>query len=119
MTQLGISADVSLPNSSKSVVSADAFTLGAVPALLTMPSKISDAKKRLSDFISHYLPVVKAYCDDLNNHRDNNALLNEFSCIINHIHNVLRGQSFLGQGKAVSFWTLIFIEIEQKYFSIL
>lgn len=114
--KLGIYNDIALPNKSTKNIDTDLPTLGIIPSLLIMPNKIAEAKERLSKFMGYYLPVVKTYCEKLDKDMTNDILLGEFSYVVSHIHNVLRGQRFLGQEMSVNFWILLFIEIEQKYF---
>lgn len=116
MQDRGICGDISFPSSVKGAVGVNPLTAGVLPALIGTPGKVAEGKKRLSDFLCCYLPALKACCDEIDEHGGETALLSKLADILNHMRNVLRAQRFLGQGKAVSFWTLILIEIEEKYF---
>lgn len=114
--KLGIYSNTVLPTNNTKNAGSDTFPLGFIPSLLTLPDKSFEAKERLSGFIGYYIPIIKSFCKRLNENLFDNDLFNEFSYTINHIHNVLRSQRFLGQEFTVNFWTLAFIEIEKSYF---
>lgn len=111
MNRLGVNFEVNLRVDEETNI----VPRGLVFELIALPNRISNANKNLNEIFSEYIPLVNKYCFAIEKTRDEKNVI-ELSFIINHIQNTLRGQRFIGQEKAVNFLTLMFVEIEKRYF---